>query len=255
MEFAGWNMPIQYTGVIDEYHAVRRQAGLFDVSHMGRFAVVGEGALSFLQRVTTNDVAKLDTGRSQYSMVCNPGGGIKDDVFLYCRGRQDYLLCVNASNRVKILEWLRQQCQADELVNLSDQSSDIAQVALQGPASTAILKEGMEGDWEVIKPRQCLEMKIFGIPIFLSRTGYTGEIGYELYTPATETRTALESANGDRRPSRVKAGRSGCTRPLTAGRGVFSIWERIDRGNDAGGGGERNGWLPFRKKVLLGLPY
>ncbi|HEU5201971.1 MAG TPA: glycine cleavage system protein T, partial [Nitrospira sp.] len=106
VDFAGWNMPIQYASVVGEYQTVRTHAGLFDVSHMGRITVSGPGSLSFLQRMTTNDVAQLVVGQAHYSMVCNERGGIKDDIFVYRTDESDYLLCVNASNRDKILEWM-----------------------------------------------------------------------------------------------------------------------------------------------------
>ncbi|MGH7221547.1 MAG: glycine cleavage system aminomethyltransferase GcvT, partial [Nitrospiraceae bacterium] len=99
VDFAGWEMPIQYSGVVDEYHTVRSHVGLFDVSHMGRVRIAGTGAVSFLQRVTTNDVGKLAVSQAQYSMVCNENGGIKDDVFVYRLTSDEFLLCVNASNR------------------------------------------------------------------------------------------------------------------------------------------------------------
>lgn len=182
VDFAGWEMPIQYSGVIDEYHAVRSRAGLFDVSHMGRITVEGVAALPFLQRVTTNDVAKVDVLHSQYSMVCNPNGGVKDDIFLYRLGSQKFLLCVNASNREKIVTWLQQQQEEgkDEL-ELCDSSTDMAQFALQGPASKAILSELVGPTIESLKPRGCLDAKLSGIPTLVTRTGYTGELGYELY--------------------------------------------------------------------------
>ena len=141
VDFAGWQMPIQYSGVVDEYQAVRTAAGLFDVSHMGRINVAGSDALSFLQRVTVNNVAKLAPLDSHYSMVCNERGGIMDDVFLYHSKPQEYLLCVNASNREKIMAWLLKQAAGAPSVAIGDRSVEIAQLALQGPASRSILSE------------------------------------------------------------------------------------------------------------------
>ena len=102
VDFAGWAMPLQYSGVLDEYHAVRNTAGLFDVSHMGRIQVIGKGALAYLQCVTTNDIEKIGLLNSQYSMICNEEGGVKDDIFIYRLAEEKFLLCVNASNREKI---------------------------------------------------------------------------------------------------------------------------------------------------------
>jgi len=157
VDFSGWEMPLQYSGVIDEYQAVRSKAGLFDVSHMGRIAVEGEGALPFLQRVTTNDVAKIEVMGAQYSMICNPKGGIKDDIFLYRLGPDKFLLCVNASNREKIVAWLdKQHAKENNSIEILDRSAEMAQLALQGPASKAILQESVGSPLDVLKPRGCL---------------------------------------------------------------------------------------------------
>ncbi len=181
VDFADWEMPIHYSGVVDEYQAVRHTAGLFDVSHMGRISVSGAGALPFLQRMTTNDLAQLAPLQAQYSMVCNDCGGIKDDVFIYRVLPQEYLLCVNASNKEKILAWL-QECQpGNTLLEIRDRSTDMAQLALQGPRSPEILKQlGLSGI-ETLRPRHCLEASLLGSPSLVTRTGYTGELGYELY--------------------------------------------------------------------------
>ena len=189
VDFAGWAMPIQYTGVIDEYHAVRKQAGLFDVSHMGRIVVSGAGALPFLQVVTTNDVARLEVNQAHYSMVCNPQGGVKDDIFIYRTGKENYLVCVNASNREKILAWLLQQQQEiTQTVEIQDQSAQMAQLALQGPITPTLLGEVLEQDVHQLKPRRCLETSFMGSSVLITRTGYTGEVGYELYIPADQAR-------------------------------------------------------------------
>ena len=184
VDFSGWEMPIHYSGVVDEYQTVRTKAGLFDVSHMGRIAVAGDGALPFLQRLTTNNVAKLRVHESHYSMVCNRRGGIKDDIFTYRVKPQEFLLCVNASNREKIVAWLREQGSGAAGVEIRDRSAEIAQLALQGPASRSILVTlGVPG-LAALKPRQCLEVKLLGAQGLVTRTGYTGELGYELYMPA-----------------------------------------------------------------------
>jgi len=184
VDFSGWEMPIQYGGVIEEYQAVRTAAGLFDVSHMGRVTAEGRDAEAFLQHVTTNNVANLAVGDAQYSMVCTPAGGIKDDIFVYRLGATRFLLCVNASNREKILSWLFQKAPQGD-VRLSDESSELAQIALQGPQSQAILKSVCPRAAETLKPRQCLETQLLEVSGVVSRTGYTGEIGFELYVQST----------------------------------------------------------------------
>ncbi len=193
VDFAGWLMPIQYTGVLDEYHAVRHGAGLFDVSHMGRLNVAGDQAEDFLQWVSTNDVRRLAVGQAQYSMVCQESGGILDDIFIYKTGQTEFLVCVNASNRIKILEWfhMHQPAKFPQVV-IHDQSEDLAQLAIQGPASQALLKKVIGSAVDKLKPRQCLPIEANGFSGLLSRTGYTGEIGYEWYIPAGEAQRAWE---------------------------------------------------------------
>ena len=139
VDFAGWEMPIQYSGVVDEYQTVRHHAGLFDVSHMGRISVTGPGALAFLQRLTTNDVSKLSVRQSQYSMICTPQGGIKDDIFIYHVKPYEFLVCVNASNREKIVAWLHEKVAQAQGCKVQDHSSTLAQIAIQGPTSRDIL--------------------------------------------------------------------------------------------------------------------
>lgn len=183
VDFAGWEMPIQYSGVLDEYQTVRSKAGLFDVSHMGRLMVSGPGALAFLQSVTTNDAAKLAVGQAHYSMVCNDEGGIKDDIFVYRLKPTDYLLCVNASNRAKVLTWL-QAHPRDAGVVLEDHSDQMAQIALQGPLSKDIMIALGGGAVTTLKLHHICEATLASTPTLIARTGYTGELGYELYVPA-----------------------------------------------------------------------
>ena len=184
VDFAGWEMPIQYSGVLDEYRVVRSHVGLFDVSHMGRVRIVGPGAISFLQRVTTNDVGKLSVSQAQYSMVCNERGGIKDDIFVYRVASEEFLLCVNASNREKILTWLQFQLARDKTVRLVDRSVDLAQVAIQGPKSRELLMSLGGMMLEGLKLHHTCEAIIGGLSCLLARTGYTGELGYEIYIDA-----------------------------------------------------------------------
>ncbi len=191
VDFAGWLMPMQYTGVLDEYHAVRKGAGLFDVSHMGRLKVTGAQAEDFLQWISTNDVSRLALGQAQYSMVCQESGGILDDIFIYKTGETEFLVCVNASNRMKILEWFQTHQQAKfHQVFIRDQSAELAQLAIQGPSSQSLLKKVLGSVVDILKPRQCLPIQANEFSGLLSRTGYTGEIGYEWYLPAGEAQLA-----------------------------------------------------------------
>ena len=184
VDFAGWEMPIQYSGVVDEYQTVRTQAGLFDVSHMGRIGVTGASSQAFLQRVTTNDVSKLAIGHSHYSMICNEQGGIKDDVFVYAVAQDEFLVCVNASNREKIVTWMHGHLRSGENCRVVDRSQELAQLALQGPLSKDILSTLGVDKLSDLKPRQLFQTKLEGDPVLISRTGYTGELGYELYFTA-----------------------------------------------------------------------
>jgi aminomethyltransferase len=187
VDFAGWLMPIQYTGVLEEYYAVRKAAGLFDVSHMGRIEVTGDQAESFLQWISTNDVSRLRVGQAQYAMICQTSGGILDDVFVYKTAPAVFLVCVNASNREKILQWfLENQVEKFREAVIRDRSAELAQIAIQGPASKAIMQKLMGGHIETLKPRYCRELEGTGFSGLLSRTGYTGEIGYEWYLPAAQ---------------------------------------------------------------------
>ena len=184
VDFVGWEMPIHYTGVVDEYQTVRSHIGLFDVSHMGRMRIAGAGALSFLQHVTTNDVGKLALSQAQYSMVCNENGGIKDDVFVYRIAPEEFLLCVNASNREKILSWLRSQLTHDKTVHFEDRSAELAQVAVQGPKSRELLMSLGGTALEGLKLHHTCDATIGGLSCLLARTGYTGELGFEIYIDA-----------------------------------------------------------------------
>lgn len=184
VDFTGWEMPIQYSGVVDEYHSVRSKAGLFDVSHMGRISVSGPGSVGFLQYVTTNDVSKISVRSSQYSMVCNPKGGIQDDIFIYHVKPYEFLVCVNASNREKIVTWLLEKVAHVQGCKVRDRSTELAQIAVQGPLSRDILIAIGVAEAANLKVRQCMEVPAFGGSVIVARTGYTGELGYELYLSA-----------------------------------------------------------------------
>ena len=188
VEFGGWEMPVQYAGVIAEHMAVRETAGLFDVSHMGEIEVSGPQAFDFLQYATTNDVAGLVDGQVQYTALCYPNGGVVDDLTLYRFAADNYLLCVNAANIDKDFAWL-QSLPADSdfsALTLINRSAEYAQIALQGPLSESILAELTDTDPETIKYYNFAEGEVAGIPTIISRTGYTGEDGFEFYCPVAE---------------------------------------------------------------------
>ncbi len=179
VEFAGWEMPVQYCGVIDEHLAVRGKAGLFDVSHMGEIEVRGAGALEFCQRLTANDVARLQLFQAQYSFLLNEQGGVIDDVIIYRVKPEAYFICVNASNIDKDFAWLAGH--ADAAVEVENQSAMYAQLALQGPAAEAILQPLTAQALSAIKSFQFQFADVATIRCMVARTGYTGEPGFELY--------------------------------------------------------------------------
>ncbi|MGD9853307.1 MAG: glycine cleavage system aminomethyltransferase GcvT [Nitrospirales bacterium] len=194
VDFAGWLMPIHYTGVLDEYYAVRQAVGLFDVSHMGRLHVSGNQAEAFLQWISTNDVSRLEIGQAQYSMVCRENGGILDDIFVYKTGAAQFLICVNASNREKIFQWFREhQLRMFSEALVRDDSTLLAQIAIQGPASPVLMQRILGPTIESLKSRRCMEITQKGWSGLLSRTGYTGEVGYEWYLPAEQAGPAWEA--------------------------------------------------------------
>jgi len=181
VSFAGFEMPIFYSkGIHSEYFSVREKAGIFDVSHMGEFIIRGENAFEYLQKVTINDVSKLKIGDAQYSAMCYEDGGIVDDLILY-RKKDSYLMVVNAANIKKDFDWLNNNIFSDIIIE--DVSSDICLIALQGPNSRGILSKITNVDLEM--PFYTFkEEGVNGFPVMISRTGYTGELGFEIYGSA-----------------------------------------------------------------------
>ena len=185
VDFAGWEMPVQYRSILEEHKAVRRAAGLFDVSHMGEVDVRGREAQKFLNHLVTNDVAKLFPGRVLYSPMCYPNGGVVDDLLVYMRGTDDYFLCINAGNIDKDLAWIREQA-AQFNVTITDRCDDYALLAVQGPKAAAIVQSLTREKLDAIKYYHFAEGEVAGVKCMLSRTGYTGEDGFELYHPVAD---------------------------------------------------------------------
>jgi len=177
--FGGWDMPVEYSGLISEHMAVRKAAGLFDVSHMGEFEVEGPGALAFLQRTTANNVAKLVDGQAQYSAFPLANGAPLDDVIVYRRAADRYLLVVNAGNIEKDFRWLQEQGPQD--IRLENKSDAYALLALQGPRAAEILRALTTFDLSGLKYYHFAEAEVDSYPVTVSRTGYTGEDGFEIF--------------------------------------------------------------------------
>jgi aminomethyltransferase len=192
VDFAGWEMPVQYRSILEEHKAVRRTAGLFDVSHMGEVDVKGPEAARFLDHLVTNDVSKLFPGRVLYSPMCYPNGGVVDDLLVYMRGHEDYFLCINAGNIDKDLAWIREQA-AKFVVTITDRSEDFALVAIQGPKAAEILQSLTGARLGLVKYYHFIEGTVAGIHCVISRTGYTGEDGFELYHAAADAPALTEA--------------------------------------------------------------
>ncbi len=182
--FAGWEMPIQYSGVMAEHEAVRTAAGIFDVSHMGEFRVSGPDALSFLQRMTPNDVSKLRPGRAHYSALLTDSGTYIDDILVYRLEEDEFLIVVNAANIAKDFDWLSSHLAED--AKLEDQSDDFALLALQGPRAVEVLSQLTSAELSGIRYYRFTWGEVAGVRALISRTGYTGEDGFELYLPAAD---------------------------------------------------------------------
>jgi aminomethyltransferase len=181
VEFAGFLMPVQYQGITAEHLAVRENVGLFDLSHMGEFEVIGADAEPFLQKTTTNDVATLENGKIQYSCMTYPEGGIVDDLLIYRLGGDSYFLVVNAANLQKDFEWLSSHLAGD--VSLVDRSGDLGLLAIQGPKAQTVMSELTEYNLEDMAYYTHATTEVAGVELMFSRTGYTGEDGFEIYIP------------------------------------------------------------------------
>ena len=197
VEFAGWEMPVQYRGVIDEHRAVRSRAGLFDVSHMGEIEVRGNGALEFCQRMTANDVARINLFQAQYNLLLNERGGVIDDVIFYRLAEKVFFICVNASNSDKDFAWLSER--SGSTVEVENVSAKYAQLALQGPRAEKILQPLTAIALADLKNFYFAFGDVGSVRCLVSRTGYTGEKGFELYCDsedATKLWAALLDAGG-----------------------------------------------------------
>lgn len=188
--FAGWLMPVQYAGILEEHRAVRSAAGLFDLGHMGRVRVSGPDALAFLQYTTTNNVAALEPGDAQYSLLPNEEGGVIDDIIVYRLKREPgYFVVINAANHDKDLAWLaKQRERRGELqVEIRDVSGTLGMIAIQGPHAEEIVQALTPERLSGLDAFQCLGAEVAGIPLLVARTGYTGEDGFEFYVPQERT--------------------------------------------------------------------
>ncbi len=202
VEFGGWDMPVRYSGDMDEHRAVRNAAGLFDLGHMGQVIVSGPDALPYLQWLVTNDMATLKENSSRYAMMCYPDGGTIDDLFIY-RLPDRWFVVVNASNRERDVVWMQEQRAArpDLDVTIEDVSDQTGMLALQGPRAPSILQRLTDADLSQLPYFDMIESSVAGVPTLIGRTGYTGEDGFELYFPIDQGEhlwtTILETGKPD----------------------------------------------------------
>ncbi|HEX8410061.1 MAG TPA: glycine cleavage system aminomethyltransferase GcvT [Thermoanaerobaculia bacterium] len=180
VDFGGWELPVQFSGILDEHEAVRTRVGVFDVSHMGELTVKGPQALELLQRATCNDVAKLADGRIHYNGLLYPNGGFVDDILIYQTNPRDFFVVVNASNTDKDFEWLQQASEGLD-VEVRNVSGDYAQLAIQGPEAERLLQTMTDVALADVKYYRFATGTVDGAPSIVSRTGYTGEDGFEVY--------------------------------------------------------------------------
>ncbi len=182
--FAGWEMPVQYAGIIDETRAVRNGAGLFDVSHMGRVEIRGPSAADLVNRVFSSDPSKVRIGRARYGVICTREGGITDDAIVYRRDDQRFLLIPNAANTATVLEWVTHVAEPDDDVIVENVTDDFAMIANQGPKAAEVLSTLTSYDISGIKSFNSVDAEVGGTHALVARTGYTGENGYELIVPS-----------------------------------------------------------------------
>lgn len=180
VDFGGWEMPVVYTNQIEEHHAVRKAAGIFDVSHMGEIMVTGQQAFDLVQKLVSKDIAPMIDGQVSLGVLCNERGGIIDDLTVYKYGPQKYMLVVNAGTTEKDYAWVRQHTQGFD-VKTENISAAITKIDLQGPQSQEILQQLTQTDLSEIKRYFFKEIVVDGVPMTVSRSGYTGEDGFELY--------------------------------------------------------------------------
>jgi aminomethyltransferase len=230
VDFADWDMPVQYTSIVEEHHAVRKAAGLFDISHMGRLKFTGPDACRFLDYLVTNDVTNIALSRIRYALVCNKSGGVLDDVLVYAF-EDSYLLVVNASNRIKILDWIEQQRAGFDVV-VEDLTTARCMIAVQGPQAADILSSLADANVAELKYYSGTEMTVCNQPALVSRTGYTGEDGFEVIIDAEFGQTVWDAALEAGAASGIRACGLGCRDTLRLEAGMPLYGHELDETTD-----------------------
>jgi aminomethyltransferase len=186
VDFSGWYMPVSYKGIIEEHHTVRNNVGVFDLGHMGQLDVTGPDAEAFLQYVATNDVSKLEPSKAQYAMLLYPNGGVVDDIIIYRRPDDNgYFIVLNAANTQKDIDWVNEQkaSRPEFDVNLDHSSDRTGMIAIQGPNAEAVMQKITDEDLSLLENFAAIYANVAGAPCMVGRTGYTGEDGFEVYSP------------------------------------------------------------------------
>lgn len=210
IDFAGWALPVQYEGILEEHAAVRNAAGIFDVSHMGEVEVKGPGAFDFVQNLVTNDVSTLEDNQILYGMMCYENGGVVDDLLVYKFDQEFFYLVINASNVDKDFAWMQEQSKGFD-VELTNVSSEVSEVAIQGPIAEDILQKVVDVDLSEIKFFYCnRNVTIEGAKCLVSRTGYTGEDGFEVYTDNASIEKVWNALMAAGTPMGLKPAGLGC---------------------------------------------
>jgi aminomethyltransferase len=221
IEFGGWEMPVQYSSIVDEHHAVRRNAGIFDISHMGEILVSGPSAQEFLNHTLTNDIRKLAVGQGQYTLMCNERGGVVDDLYAYRIGEQEFLLIVNASRIAADWDWLQNQYENGAVageIRLKDVSEEFGAVAIQGPRVVEFINNVVAGGSisgtfvskaTELKKNELGAFVFDSATVYVARTGYTGEDGFEIVAPADTIESVWTRA--------LAVGHQGCLQPAGLG--------------------------------------
>jgi aminomethyltransferase len=260
VEFGGWEMPVQYTGIVDEHHAVRQSAGLFDISHMGELQVTGPGAAAFLNHALTNDIRKLGVGQGQYTLLCHPEGGTVDDLYVYRVKDDEYLLVVNASRIEADWDWLEtlvERAPTPDGFRLKNASAELAAIAIQGPAVARFIDDALPGGSiggtiasrvTSLSKNEIAGFVFRGTPVYIARTGYTGEDGFEAIAPAEVIADIWQTLLDTGKPHGLKPAGLGArdtlrtemgyplygheldeqTSPLEAGLGYFVAFDKGD---------------------------
>lgn len=202
--FAGFDMPVQYTGIIVEHNHTRSKAGIFDICHMGEFKLTGPGAKEALNKVISHDLDTLGVGKCRYGFLLKESGGINDDLIVYCLAEDAYMLVVNGACRDKDFNHIKSNIPSELL--LEDISDDTAKIDIQGPESLDVLNALLDGSWNHLKYFNFETTEDLGFPMIVSRTGYTGELGYELYLPASHALSVWTKLASDDRVEPVGLG-------------------------------------------------